>query len=183
MEGKPRLLTIGLGLLISVFSFALLFAMLYAAYLHGQDALFIALSILGGIFWGWVIYWLYHDGRMTFSHILTIWMVFTGTLLTAYSYLLANRQSSDTLSDLSKYIIIYVVSTPAGYFIKSGIENGIRYLRKKAATSKEAAEILENLSDPESPPIDTSEADESLHQISTIESESSETEVSEDAPP
>jgi hypothetical protein len=183
MGNKSRLHAIVLALLISLFSFALLFAILYEAYLQGSDAMFIAISILGGIFWGWIIYWLYQDGRITFSHIITIWMVFTGTLFLAYSYFLAARQVTETLSDLSKYIAIYVISTPAGYFLKSGIENAIRHLKNKAKTSKEAAEILEEITEPDITPPDISSPDVSLDDNNPIEEDATETDTSEDLPP
>lgn len=81
---------------------------------------FIALSAAG---WGWVLRWLWADGRITLSHILVIWMVWTGTVLSGASYYLAYRGINADLETLSRYIMVEVVAGVGGYFAKSGVEN------------------------------------------------------------
>ncbi|MGM9608364.1 MAG: hypothetical protein ACI3XJ_12750 [Oscillospiraceae bacterium] len=88
--------------------------------LESMLILFVAISAAG---WGWVIRWLWKDGRITLSHILVIWMVWTGTVLSGASYYLAYRGLSADLETLSRYIMVEVVAGVGGYFVKSGIEN------------------------------------------------------------
>lgn len=74
-------------------------------------------------FWGWVIRWLYAAGRLTVSHILVIWMVASGTVMSGASYYLAYRGITSTLETLSRYVMVETVAGSAGYFLKSAIEN------------------------------------------------------------
>jgi hypothetical protein len=74
-------------------------------------------------FWGWIIRWLYKDGRITFSHILVIWLVASGTIMGATSYFLAYCGITDTLETLSRYVMVETVAGSAGYFLKSALEN------------------------------------------------------------
>lgn len=72
--------------------------------------------------WGWVLRWLWVDGRITLSHILVIWMVWTGTILGGASYYLAYRGVTADLETLSRYVMVEVVAGVGGYFVKSGVE-------------------------------------------------------------
>ncbi len=74
-------------------------------------------------FWGWIIRWLYKAGRITFSHVLVIWMVASGTVMGGASYYLAYRGINATLETLSRYVMVETVAGSAGYFLKSAIEN------------------------------------------------------------
>lgn len=74
-------------------------------------------------FWGWVLRWLYRDGRMTVSHILVIWLTASSTVMTAASYYLAYRGVTAVLETLSRYVMVETVAGSAGYFIKSALEN------------------------------------------------------------
>ena len=76
--------------------------------------------------WGWVLRWLWADGRITLSHILVIWMVWTGTILGGASYYLAYRGLSADLETLSRYVMVEVVAGVGGYFVKSGVEFVVR---------------------------------------------------------
>lgn len=101
--------------------------------LEAMLILFISLSAAGG---GWVIRWLWVDGRITLSHILVIWMVWTGTILSGASYYLAYRGTSADLETLSRYIMVEVVAGVGGYFIKSGVENvAIKLHSNQSATT------------------------------------------------
>lgn len=88
--------------------------------LEAMLVLFVAASAAG---WGWVIRWLWADGRITLSHILVIWMVWTGTILGGASYYLAYRGMTSNLETLSRYVMVEVVAGIGGYFLKSGAEN------------------------------------------------------------
>ncbi len=90
--------------------------------------LFIALSAAG---WGWVLRRLWVDGRITLSRIIVIWVVWTGTVLSAASCCLAYRGLSADLETLSRYIMVEVVAGVGGYFAKSGVEHvvGMRSTR------------------------------------------------------
>lgn len=96
--------------------------------------LFVALSAAG---WGWVIRWLWIDGRITLSHILVVWMVWTGTVLSGASYYLAYRGLSADLETLSRYIMVEVVAGVGGYFVKSGVENVVGTKSSKADIKKD----------------------------------------------
>jgi hypothetical protein len=76
-------------------------------------------------FWGWIIRWLFKDGRITFSHILVIWMVASGTVMGGASYYLAYREITATLETLSRYVMVETVAGSAGYFLKSVVENSV----------------------------------------------------------
>ena len=84
----------------------------------------LVLGIIGAaIFWGWVLRWLYADGRITFSHVLVIWLVASGTVMGGASYYLALRGITDTLETLARYVMVETVAGSAGYFVKSTMEN------------------------------------------------------------
>ena len=83
-------------------------------------------------FWGWVIRWLYIVKRLTFSHILVIWLVASGTVMSGASYYLAYREIVATLETLSRYVMVETVAGSAGYFLKAGIENSITKMQQKA---------------------------------------------------
>lgn len=90
---------------------------------YGLEAMLILFVAGSGAFWGWVILWLWKDGRITLSHILVIWMVWTGTILGGASYYLAYRGITANLETLSRYVMVEVVAGIGGYFVKSGVEN------------------------------------------------------------
>lgn len=99
---------------------------------YGLEAA-VVLAVAGtAAFWGWVIRWLWRDGRITLSHILVIWMVATGTLLGGASYYFAYRGIDANLETLSRYIMVEVVAGIGGYFIKSGVEYVSRNQNKTA---------------------------------------------------
>lgn len=108
--------------------------------LEAMLILFIALSAAG---WGWVLRWLWSDGRITLSHILVIWMVWTGTVLSGASYYLAYRGLSADLETLSRYIMVEVVAGVGGYFVKSGVENVAEKVTK--TKQKSLADITKDL--------------------------------------
>jgi hypothetical protein len=81
-------------------------------------------------FWGWVIRWLYKDGRITFSHILVIWLVASGTVMSGASYYLAYRGITATLETLSRYVMVETVAGSSGYFLKSAAENSIGKIKE-----------------------------------------------------
>ena len=82
------------------------------------------LGIIGvAVFWGWVLRWLYTDGRITFSHVLVIWLMASGTVMGGASYYLALRGITDTLETLAHYVMVETVAGSAGYLAKSTMEN------------------------------------------------------------
>ena len=82
------------------------------------------LGIIGvAIFWGWVLRWLHADGRVTFSHVLVIWLMASGTVMGGASYYLALRGITDTLETLARYVMVETVAGSAGYLAKSTMEN------------------------------------------------------------
>ena len=96
----------------------------------GLESMLVFFIAISGAIWGWVIRWLYTDKRLTVSHILVIWMVWTGTILSGASYYLAYKGLTANLETLSRYIMVEVVAGVGGYFIKSSIENGIKIFRQ-----------------------------------------------------
>lgn len=92
------------------------------------------LGIIGvAVFWGWVLRWLYTDGRITFSHVLVIWLMASGTVMGGASYYLALRGITDTLETLAHYVM---VETVAGQRRISGQEyHGERHGPQKSAGS------------------------------------------------
>ncbi len=90
---------------------------------NGLETVLVMVVTASALAWGWVIRWLYKDGRITVSHILVIWMVWTGTVMGGASYYLAYRGITNDLETLSRYIMVEVVAGVGGYFVKSGIEN------------------------------------------------------------
>ena len=89
----------------------------------GAEGILVLGIICVAIFWGWVLRWLYADGRITFSHILVIWLMASGTVMGGASYYLALRGFTDTLETLARYVMVETVAGSAGYFIKSTMEN------------------------------------------------------------
>lgn len=146
-----KLLGTILKFVVSILFMLILIPIAFNFYKQGLEAFLIGILVIGGCFWGWVIKWLLDSGRLTFSHILTIWLVFTGTALGGYSYYLARIGCEANLSDLSRYIFIEVVATPAGYFIKSGIEN-VRRMKCSSDLPINDPEVVEE-SFEEAPPL------------------------------
>lgn len=123
---------------------AVFFAALLICYIVSLTALCIGLEavvmlaiILSAAFWGWVIRWLWKDGRITLSHIFGIWLVWTGTLMGAMSYYLAYRGITANLETLSRYVMVEVVAGVGGYFIKSAVENVAKRTKRKVRTKKD----------------------------------------------
>lgn len=96
----------------------------------GLEALVLLVVILTAAFWGWVIHWLWDDGRITLSHIFGVWLVWTGTMMGGMSYYLAYRGITANLETLSRYVMVEVVAGVGGYFIKSAVENVTKNIKK-----------------------------------------------------
>lgn len=109
----------------------------------GLEAVLIAFVIGSGAFWGWVIRWLWKDGRITLSHILVIWMVWTGTILGGASYYLAYRGLTSDLETLSRYVMVEVVAGIGGYFVKSGVENVLKGKQSGGSTKGTAKTVID----------------------------------------
>ena len=89
----------------------------------GAEGILILGIISVAVFWGWVLRWLYADGRITFSHVLVIWLMASGTVMGGASYYLALRGFTDTLESLARYVMVETVAGSAGYLAKSTMEN------------------------------------------------------------
>lgn len=111
----------------------------------GLEAVLIAFVTGSGTCWGWTIRWLWKDGRITLSHILVIWMVWTGTILGGASYYLAYRGLTSDLETLSRYVMVEVVAGIGGYFVKSGVENVLKS-KQNGGSTKVAADVVDLIS-------------------------------------
>lgn len=109
-------------------------AIIYVLRHWGLEAMLVLFVVISAAMWGWVIRWRYRQGALTISHILVIWMVWTGTILGGASYYLAYLDKTSSLETLSRYVMVEVVAGVGGYFVKAGVENAI----SKVATHKEA---------------------------------------------
>ncbi|MCC8156382.1 MAG: hypothetical protein LIO54_03785 [Oscillospiraceae bacterium] len=105
---------------------------------RGLETALIMVVAASALAWGWVIRWLYKDGRITVSHILVIWMVWTGTVMGGASYYLAYRGIADDLETLSRYIMVEVVAGVGGYFVKSGVENVAAKITAKKSSGNDS---------------------------------------------
>lgn len=121
MKRHPELL---LNIVVSI-ALIVIFTSVELALLinYSLEAVLLSFIALSSVAWGWVVHWLHKDGRITFSHILTIWLVLTGTILGGCSYYLSFKGISYNLEELSRYVMVETVAAPAGYFIKSAVEN------------------------------------------------------------
>ena len=88
----------------------------------GLESVIVLCVVIGSGFWGWMIKWLYDNDRLTVSHLIAIWVIFTGTMFSGASYYLAYRGIDNNLETLSHYIMVEVVAVIAGYYMKSGTE-------------------------------------------------------------
>lgn len=103
----------------------------------GLEAVLILVVAGTAAAWGWVVRWLWKDGRITMSHIFAIWMVWTGTIMGGASYYLAYRGITANLETLSRYVMVEVVAGVGGYFVKSGVENVIGTLSSKNSVKRD----------------------------------------------
>lgn len=94
--------------------------------MFGLESMLILFVATSAVLAGWCIRWLYKSGRLTLSHILVIWMVWTGTVLGGASYYLSYIGKTANLETLSRYIMVEVVAGVGGYFVKSGVEFALR---------------------------------------------------------
>ncbi|MDR0946250.1 MAG: hypothetical protein LBM87_00690 [Ruminococcus sp.] len=111
------------------------FLVLVMRFMHIEGIILIAVSGIT-VAAGMLIRYLHKNNKLTLSHILVIYLVATGTILGGLSYYFAFIELTNTLEQLSKYIMIETVAGSAGYFIKAGFENinKIRDQRDKAET-------------------------------------------------
>lgn len=112
-------------------------AVLYILRHFGLEAVLILVIAGSAAAWGWVVRWLWKDGRITMSHIFAIWMVWTGTIMGGASYYLAYRGITANLETLSRYVMVEVVAGVGGYFVKSGVENVIGTLSSKNSVKRD----------------------------------------------
>ena len=112
-------------------------AVLYILRHFGLEAVLILVIAGSAAAWGWVVRWLWKDGRITMSHIFAIWMVWTGTIMGGASYYLAYRGFTANLETLSRYVMVEVVAGVGGYFVKSGVENAIGTLSSKSGEKRD----------------------------------------------
>jgi Skp family chaperone for outer membrane proteins len=117
------------------FSVLSAFLILVMQFMHIEGIILIAVSGIT-VSAGMLIRYLHKNNKLTLSHILVIYLVATGTILGGLSYYFAFIELTNTLEQLSKYIMIETVAGSAGYFIKAGFENitKIREQRDKAET-------------------------------------------------
>jgi len=99
--------------------------------LLGLEAMLILVVVTSAAIFGWITKWLATNKKLTVSHLLVLWMVWTGTILSGTSYYLAYRGMTANLETLSRYIMVEVVAGASGYFIKSGVENTAERLRPR----------------------------------------------------
>lgn len=128
-----------------IFIIGLTFFAIWLVKWYSLQGIFIFIAACVAGFWGWVIRWLYIDGRLTVSHILVIWLVATGTIMGMASYFLADSGSSDTLETLSRYVMVEVVAGSVGYFLKSGVEHSIWGGNLSAANKTASTDDSNNL--------------------------------------
>ena len=122
-EGLPRPARLVYVLLTALGSILVTAGVLLLRKYFGAEGILI-LGIIGvAVFWGWVLRWLYTDGRITFSHVLVIWLMASGTVMGGASYYLALRGITDTLETLAHYVMVETVAGSAGYLAKSTMEN------------------------------------------------------------
>ena len=99
--------------------------------LLGLEAMLILFVVTSAAIFGWITKWLATSKKLTVSHLLVLWMVWTGTILSGTSYYLAYRGMTANLETLSRYIMVEVVAGASGYFIKSGVENTAERLKAR----------------------------------------------------
>lgn len=122
-EGLPRPARLVYVLLTALGTILVTAGVLLLRKYFGAEGILI-LGIIGvAVFWGWVLRWLYTDGRITFSHVLVIWLMASGTVMGGTSYYLALRGITDTLETLAHYVMVETVAGSAGYLAKSTMEN------------------------------------------------------------
>ncbi len=122
-EGLPRPARLVYVLLTALGTILVTAGVLLLQKYFGAEGILI-LGIIGvAVFWGWVLRWLYTDGRITFSHVLVIWLMASGTVMGGASYYLALRGITDTLETLAHYVMVETVAGSAGYLAKSTMEN------------------------------------------------------------
>lgn len=121
----------------------------YTCQRFGLEAMLILFVTVSGAIWGWVIRWLYVAGKLTVSHIIVIWMVWTGTVLGGVSYYLAFMGITDNLETLSRYIMVELVAGVGGYFVKGGVENALKIMgTNKLDRDAQKIEAAKELGDP-----------------------------------
>ena len=122
-EGLPRPARLVYVLLTALGVMLVTAGVLLLKTFFGAEGILI-LGIIGvAIFWGWVLRWLYTEKRITFSHVLVIWLMASGTVMGGASYYLALRGITDTLETLARYVMVETVAGSAGYLAKSTMEN------------------------------------------------------------
>ena len=80
-EGLPRPARLVYVLLTALGTILVTAGVLVLRKYFGAEGILILGIISVAVFWGWVLRWLYTDGRITFSHVLVIWLMASGTVM------------------------------------------------------------------------------------------------------
>ena len=122
-EGLPRPARLVYVLLTALGTALVTAGVLLLRKYFGAEGILILGIVCVAVFWGWVLRWLYTDGRIAFSHVLVIWLMASGTVMGGASYYLALRGITDTLETLAHYAMVEMVAGSTGYLAKSTMEN------------------------------------------------------------
>lgn len=98
-------------------------AIFYALNHGGIRALFCLVTMVSGGFLGWMLYLLYVQQKLTFSHIVVLWLIVNGTCVLWGVLYLAATGAEQIAETLGRYVVTELLGTVGVALTKSTVEN------------------------------------------------------------
>lgn len=98
-------------------------AIVYALDHGGINLLFALVTMVSGGFLGWMLYLLNARGKLTFSHIIVVWLIVNGTCVMWGVLYLAATGADQIAETLGRYVVTELLGTIGFSLAKNTIEN------------------------------------------------------------
>ena len=95
----------------------------YGLHNGGVRFLFAVAVMISGAFMGWMLYLLHVHQKMTFSHIIVLWLIVNGTCMLWGVLYLAVTGAEQIAETLGRYIVTELLGTSIAALVKHTVEN------------------------------------------------------------
>ena len=98
-------------------------AIFYALHHGGVRVLFALVVMASGGFLGWMLFLLNERGKLTFSHIIVLWLIVNGTCVLWGVLYLAVTGAEQIAETLGRYVVTELLGTAGAALVKNCVEN------------------------------------------------------------